>query len=69
MKEKQCECIKCRFIREMFNTLPDYIEEFYPKGEAEDRGEATVKITEFIIYQAKKNRVSLAPLAQSPRDN
>ncbi len=47
-------------LREMYDTLPDYIDEKYPKGVAKDRGEATTKIVMFLLETAKKKRIQIA---------
>ena len=52
-------------LSNMYENLPDYIDENFPKGQAIDRGDATVKICMFLIDYAKKEHLPL-PKFTSP---
>lgn len=46
-------------LNDMAANLPEYIDEIYPKGIAKDRGDATVKITLFLLESAKSMGIEL----------
>ena len=45
-------------MTEMFDSLPEWIDEHYPKGTTKERGCATVALSLFIIEYTKKNKIS-----------
>ena len=45
--QKNKEAVE-RVIQQMFDRLPDYIDENFPKGFAKDRGDTTVKIMMYL---------------------